>query len=130
MYNSKSATVSKPLFFVSCSLALILLLALVWCLAKLNKKPAESVLDKVAADPATTFIAAINADATVKVFLRDGLLAEPCGSVDSKAKVEGNCNIKGELRHISNVTVFMTESSPGCTGVYNSSGYLLYWKCT
>lgn len=130
MYNSKSTTVSKNLFFVSCSLALLFLLALVWCLAELNKKPAESVLDKVAADPKTTFIAAIKEDATVDVFLRDGSLAESCGNVDSKAKVAGNCTIEGTVVNINALTIFTTESSPGCVNVYNGAGYFLYRRCT
>lgn len=129
MYNSNSATVSKNLFVVSCSLAVIFLLALVWCLVNLNERPAESVLDKVAADPETRFITVIKEDATVKVYGPDGSEAEKCGNVNG-TKVEGNCNIRGKLVNINTLTIFTTESSPTCTGMFISAGYWLDNICS
>lgn len=132
MYNSKSATVSKNLFFVACGLALIFLLALVWCLAELNEKPPQSVLDKVAADPETMFVSAIKEDATVGVFLPDGSPAKSCGNINGTngTTVEGNCDIKGRFVNLNTVTIFTTESSPGCTTVSTSAGYALFRKCS
>lgn len=130
MNNSKSATVSKKFFLASCTLAVILLFALIWCLFQINKRPADlSLLEKAAAVPETRFIPVIKEDATVELFLPDGSPAEPCGDVD-RAKVDPKCNIKGRLVNISTLTIFTTESSPGCTGVYNSAGYLLYYRCS
>ena len=131
MYDSESATVSKNLFIGSCGLALIILLGLVWCLVELSKKPTDrSPFDDVAAMPEARFVAVINADSSVAFFSPDdGTPVKPCGTVNG-TKVEGDCNIKGELENHHVVTVSTFAESPGCTAVYSGSGAFLFWRCT
>lgn len=121
-------TISKNRFLIVCVLALILFIALVWCLLQFDSKAkGRSDYDEASTGPDVVFLPVIKADGTAEFFHPDGSKAQPCGKLNG-SKVEGECNLGGDWISFNTITIVGTKSSPGCINVYDGAGNLLFRK--
>ena len=128
MYTTNTVTISRNMFHVACGLAVLIFIALLWCLLQLDSKPAgRSEYDDVSASPETVFLPVIKADGTVEYFNSDRSRAKACGKLEG-GQVEGDCKIGGDWISLNTITIVATKSGPGCINVYDGAGNLLFRK--